>query len=102
MFRRQFIQLATLAGAGGLSAIGAMAASEKKTVTYRIKGFSCITCAVGLDVMLERNKGVVKAESNYQDAHHDAKTTIVFHPGLVTEAELKASIAEMGFHAEEL
>jgi anaerobic selenocysteine-containing dehydrogenase len=97
MFRRQFIQLATLAGAGGLSAIGALAASEKKTVTWRMQGFSCITCAVGLDVMLERQKGVVKAESNYQDA----VTTIVFHPQLVTEAALKASIAEMGFHAEE-
>jgi Cu+-exporting ATPase len=97
MFRRQFIQLATLAGAGGLSAIGAMAAAEKKTVTYRIHGFSCITCAVGLDVMLERQKGVVRAESNYQDT----KTTIVFHPQLVTEGALRASIAEMGFHAEE-
>jgi anaerobic selenocysteine-containing dehydrogenase len=97
MFRRQFIQFATLAGAGGLSAIGALAASEKKAVTYRIQGFSCITCAVGLDVMLERKKGVVKAESNYQDA----KTTIIFHPHLVTEATLKASIAQMGFHAEE-
>jgi anaerobic selenocysteine-containing dehydrogenase len=97
MFRRQFIQLATLAGAGGLSAVGAMAASEKKTVTWRIQGFSCITCAVGLDVMLERQKGVVRAESSYKDA----KTTIVFHPGLVTEAALKASIADMGFRAEE-
>jgi anaerobic selenocysteine-containing dehydrogenase len=96
MFRRQFIQLATLAGAGGLSAIAAMAAAEKKTVTWRIQGFSCITCAVGLDVMLERQKGVVKAESSYQDA----KTTIVFHPGLVTEAALQASIAEMGFRVE--
>jgi copper chaperone CopZ len=96
MFRRQFIQLATLAGAGGLSSIGAMATAEKRTVTFRIQGFSCITCAVGLDVMLERQKGVVKAESSYQEA----KTTIVFHPGLVTEAALKASIADMGFRAE--
>jgi anaerobic selenocysteine-containing dehydrogenase len=96
MFRRQFIQLATLAGAGGLSTIGAIAAAEKKTVTWRIQGFSCITCAVGLDVMLERQKGVVKAESNYKEA----KTTIVFHPGLVTEAALQASIAEMGFRVE--
>jgi anaerobic selenocysteine-containing dehydrogenase len=96
MFRRQFIQLATLAGAGGLSAVGALAASEKKTVTWRVHGFSCITCAVGLDVMLERQKGVVRAESSYPDA----KTTIVFHPGLVTEAALQASIAEMGFRVE--
>lgn len=95
MFRRQFIQRITFAGVGSLAALSAVAA-EKKTVTYRIQGFSCITCAVGLDVMLERRKGVVRAESSYQEA----TTTIVFHPQMVTEASLKACIAEMGFHAE--
>jgi anaerobic selenocysteine-containing dehydrogenase len=95
MFRRQFIQMITLAGASSVAAMTAVAA-EKKTVTYRIRGFSCITCAVGLDVMLERQKGVVRAESRYKEA----TTTIVFHPEMVTEASLKASIAEMGFHAE--
>jgi anaerobic selenocysteine-containing dehydrogenase len=92
MFRRNFIQLVTLAGAGSLSAIGAFAA-ESKTVTYRIQGFSCVTCAVGLDVMLEQQKGVVRAKSSY----NDARTTIVFHPELVTESALRAFIAEMGF-----
>jgi anaerobic selenocysteine-containing dehydrogenase len=96
MFRRNFIQLITLAGAGGLSTLGAIAASESKTVTYRIAGFSCVTCAVGLDTMLERQNGVVRAKSSYSDA----KTTIVFHPEQVTESSLKAFIAEMGFRAE--
>ena len=94
MFRRNFIQLVTLAGAG--RALGAIGAGETKTVTYRIQGFSCITCAVGLDVMLERQKGVVRAKSNY----NDARTTIVFHPEQVTESALRALIAEMGFRAE--
>ena len=93
MFRRNFIQLVTLAGAG--KAFGAMGSGETKTVTYRIQGFSCITCAVGLDVMLERQKGVVRAKSNY----NDARTTIVFHPEQVTESALRALIAEMGFRA---
>ena len=95
MFRRQFIQMATLAGAAGLSAT-AMATSEKKTVTWRIQGFTCITCAVGLDTLLQREKGVVSAQSSYPEA----KTTIVFHPELIGEEKLKAAIAEMGFHAE--
>jgi anaerobic selenocysteine-containing dehydrogenase len=94
MFRRNFIQLVTLAGAG--TAFGAMGNGESKTVTYRIQGFSCVTCAVGLDVMLERQKGVVRAKSSYGDA----QTTIVFHPDLVTEPLLKAFIAEMGFRAQ--
>lgn len=93
MIRRQFIQMATLAGAGGLAAL---AAAETRTVSYSIQGFTCITCAVGLDVLLERQKGVVRATSSYPDA----RTTIVFHPQLTTEAALKSSIAEMGFRAE--
>lgn len=93
MFRRQFIQM--IAGAGAVATLGAVAA-EKKTVTYRVQGFSCITCAVGLDAMLEREKGVLRAESSYKDA----TTTIVFRPELVTEASLKAAIAEMGFRVE--
>jgi Cu+-exporting ATPase len=85
--------MATLAGAAGLSAF---ADTEKKTVTWRVQGFTCITCAVGLDTLLEREKGVVSTRSSYPEA----KTTIVFHPEVVTEDALKATIAEMGFHAE--
>jgi Cu+-exporting ATPase len=94
MFRRNFIQLVTLAGAG--RAFGAIGGGETRTVTYRIQGFSCVTCAVGLDVMLERQKGVVRAKSSYADA----TTTVVFQPESVTESALRASIAEMGFRAE--
>ena len=95
MFRRKFLQLATLAGTGSLTALSALA-TESKTVTWRVQGFTCITCAVGLDTLLERQKGVVRANSNYQEA----KTTIVFQPGLVSETTLRAYIADMGFHAE--
>ena len=95
MIRRKFIQMMTLAGAGSVAAMSAVAA-EKETVTFRVKGFYCITCAVGLDALLERQKGVVRSRSDYKNA----TTTVVFHPGLVSEASLKASIAEMGFHAE--
>ncbi len=91
MFRRNFIQLVTLAGAG--SGLRRHGGGASKTVTYRIQGFSCVTCAVGLDVMLDRQKGVVQAKSSY----NDATTTIVFHPELVTESALQAFIAEMGF-----
>jgi copper chaperone CopZ len=95
MFRRQFIQMMTLAGAGSVAALSA-AAAEKKTVTYHVKGFYCPTCAVGVDALLERQRGVVKSQSDYSGA----TTTITYHPGLISEDQLKASIAEMGFHAE--
>jgi copper chaperone CopZ len=95
MIRRRFIQMMTFAGAGGVAALSAVAA-EKKTVTYHVKGFYCVTCAVGVDALLERQKGVVKSQSDYKAA----TTTITFRPELVSEDQLKASIAEMGFHAE--
>ena len=97
MFRRRFIQLMTLAGAGSLATARTAEAAQEKSVTYHIKGFSCITCAVGLDVMLRRNKGVLRSNSSYPDA----TTTIDFNPAQITPDTLKSLIAEMGFTAEE-
>lgn len=89
MFRRNF-----LASIGAIGAVGSAAgASDNRTVTYRVKGFSCVTCAVGLDTMMSRQKGVVHAKSSYADA----TTTIEFKPAWVSEDSLKAAIAEMGF-----
>lgn len=95
MFRRSFLQLMTLAGAGSLATT--TEAAQNKTLTYRIKGFSCITCAVGLDVMLRRNKGVLRSHSTYPEAI----TTVEFEPAIITSNTIKSLIAEMGFTAEE-
>ena len=98
MFRRKFIQGMTLASAGvGVAAVRTVHASENKTVTYRVKGFTCVTCAVGLDTMLGREKGVIHAKSSYPDA----TTVIEFNPNLITEKSLREFIAELGFTAEE-
>jgi len=96
MIRRQFIQLATFAGVGGLTAIGIAKAGETRTVTYHVIGFSCITCAVGLDTMLGRHKGIVRSKSTYPEG----MVTIDFHPGLISESSIKALISEMGFTVE--
>jgi|HubBroStandDraft_1064217.scaffolds.fasta_scaffold376169_2 copper chaperone CopZ len=97
MFRRSFIQRFTLASASvGIAAATAVQAGPAETVTYRVKGFSCVTCAVGLDTMLQRQKGVIRSKSSYPDA----TTVIEFDPKLVTEKSLLAFIAEMGFTAE--
>jgi len=95
MIRRQFIQLATFASVG-LTAIGAAKAGETRTVTYRVKGFSCITCAVGLDTMLSKHKGIVRSQSTYPEGI----VTIDFHPSLITESSIKGFISEMGFTVE--
>jgi Cu+-exporting ATPase len=95
MFRRNFIQQITLAGTG--VGIAAARTGDSKTIRYHVKGFSCPTCAVGLDTMLRRQTGVIRSESSYPDAI----TLIEFNPHLVSEKSLKALISELGFTAEE-
>lgn len=96
MFRRNFIQRITLAGATGLAGIEAAQARSHKTLTCDVKGFSCPTCAVGLDTMLRGQKGVTRSLSTYPAGH----VTIEFDPGAVTETALRTFIEEQGFHVE--
>jgi copper chaperone CopZ len=95
MLRRRFIQLMTVAGAGGLATLGTLEASDTKTVAYKVKGFTCITCAVGLETLLQQQKGVVWAKASYPDA----SVAIKYQPASITEDQLKAYIADMGFTA---
>jgi copper chaperone CopZ len=97
MIRRRFMQQISLVGAGGLACMPAIADSGSQTVIYRIKGFSCVTCAVGLETMLRQQKGVVGAKTSYPDA----KATIDFDPKLVAESWLRAFIADKGFTVDE-
>ncbi len=96
MLRRRFIQLMTAAGVSGVAALGTLEASDTRTITYKVKGFTCITCAVGLETLLLRQKGVVSAKASYPEA----SVVIKYVPATVTEDQLKAYIAEMGFTAE--
>ncbi len=96
MLRRRFIQLLTVAGAGGMATLGTLEAADTKIVTYQVKGFTCITCAVGLETLLRQQKGVVWAKASYPDA----SAAIKYRPATITEDQLKAFIAEMGFTAE--
>ena len=93
MFRRNFIQQISLASAG----VGLAQASSNQTVTYRVKGFTCPTCAVGLDTLLRRQAGVIQSKSTYPGS----TTVIEFNPRLVTDKSLKEFISELGFTAEE-
>lgn len=100
MIRRQFIKLATLTGATGLASfttVDALKAAETKTVKWQIHGFTCVTCAVGLDVMLRQQKGVISSHSDYQATN----VTIRFDPLLVNESSLRSFITEIGFTTDE-
>lgn len=94
MFRRNFIK--RVAGAGAAGAATLSAAGERRTAAYRVKGFSCITCAVGLETMLRRKRGVIRAQASYPNS----TAVVEYDPSLVTEERLRAFISEMGFTAE--
>ena len=94
MLRRRFIQLATLAGAGGLvTAETITAAHNHSTVVFNVKGFTCVTCAVGLDTVLMRQDGIVSSNSSYPEG----KVTVCHEPNRITEKAIRAFIADAGF-----
>jgi Cu+-exporting ATPase len=94
MVRRKFIQ----GIACGLGAVEAAGAGKTNTVTFRIEGFTCVTCAVGLDALLKVERGIVRCKSSYPD-----RTSVVeYRPELVSEAQIKAFIQEFGFKAVDM
>jgi copper chaperone CopZ len=95
MIRRRFLGLATLAGVGGLVTMEGMDLTEQKTITFRIAGFTCITCAVGLETLLQKERGVVRAKASYPRS----TATVTYHPGLTSESSLVEFIESTGFKA---
>jgi copper chaperone CopZ len=92
MDRRKFI---CGIGAGSAAAGVALGAgpTENRSVAYKVKGFTCVTCAVGLEVMLRGLKGVTRAKASYPEA----KVEIGFDGGFTSEKVIKEFIEKCGF-----
>ena len=82
-----------MASVGGLAPLEGMAAGASKTVTYMVRGFSCITCATGLDTLLGQQKGVAFSKSTYPEG----KATVAFDPTQITEQAIVTFITDLGF-----
>jgi copper chaperone CopZ len=93
MFRRSFLQLLTMASVGGLAPLEAVSAAATQTVIYRVKGFTCITCATGLDTLLSQQKGIASSKSTYPEG----KATVTFDPNQITEQTIVTFITDLGF-----
>jgi copper chaperone CopZ len=93
MCRRQFMQIVALISVGALNPVESMAAGARTTVIFQVKGFTCITCAVGLDTLLGKEKGIVSSQSTYPEG----KVNVVFDPKESSEETIRKFIAEMGF-----
>jgi Cu+-exporting ATPase len=98
MIRRKFLGLITLAGVSSLATLKAATALERKTVAYKISGFTCITCAVGLETLLHREKGIIHAKASYPDAI----ATVIYDPRSISEPSIVEAIESMGFQAKAL
>jgi copper chaperone CopZ len=91
MVRRQFIR----GVACGLGVGPAAGGSKIRKAAYHIEGFTCITCAVGLDTLLKEEKGIVHSKSSYAD-----RTSIVeYDSDQIREEEIRVRIQEFGFRA---
>jgi copper chaperone CopZ len=93
MFRRRFLQLVTMASVGDLAPLEAVSAADAQTVVYQVKGFTCITCATGLDTLLGQQKGIASSKSTYPEG----KLTVAFDPNRITEQAIVAFISDLGF-----
>jgi copper chaperone CopZ len=84
----------TVAGAAGAAVgveLGCGTTAER--VTYRVGGFTCVTCAVGLETMLRGVRGVAEASASY--AEHTV--TIAFDAKVIGEDALKQFVSDCGF-----
>jgi len=68
-------------------------AKETRFVSWQVKGFYCVTCAVGLETMLKGTKGVTRATAEWPSGH----VTIGFDEREVGEKTLRDFIAKCGF-----
>lgn len=87
MVRRDFIQKIAAAGTGTAAAAAAKPAPAARVV-YMVKGFTCITCAVGLEVVLRGIKGISEAKATYPEG----KVTVGYDPALQSEEKIRAFI----------
>jgi Cu+-exporting ATPase len=97
MLRRKSFQVITVATTGALTPLEAIPATPKRVVTYHVRGFSCITCATGLDTMLAKQKGIASSSSTYPEG----VATIGFDPDQISEQQIKDFIASLGFSVDE-
>ena len=98
MIRRNFFKVIGAATAGGLASLDAVAAGPAKTVVFHVKGFSCITCATGLDTMLKKEPGIVSSSSTYPEA----MATVKFESNKTSPAAIAEFISGLGFTPQQV
>ncbi len=64
-----------------------------ETVTFKIKGMHCTSCAMNIDGALEDLEGVVEAKTSYAKS----ETRVVYDPTKVTRQQMLLVIEKAGY-----
>jgi copper chaperone CopZ len=104
MHRRNFMK--ALAGGSASVALLNLEANAKTpaenkpagnaTVAWTVKGFTCVTCAVGLQTILQQEKGIAKVAADYPSG----KVQIAFDSRTITPAQIRQLIEKAGFKVQ--
>ncbi len=96
MVRRDFLGRVAQAGIAGLCALEAGCSElRESTVLFRVNGFTCVTCAAGLETLLGRERGVRHVTATYPEG----MARVVYDADATGEAAIAAAIQSMGFRA---
>ena len=99
MLRRRFLEVLGKAGTGGALALELGCVRDTPAaVSFQVSGFTCITCATGLETLLGREKGIVAVAASYARAH----ARVIYAPKLTTPSAIAEKISAMGFKAEQV
>lgn len=71
--------------------------NDGQTVTFKIEGMHCTSCAMNIDGELEDTEGVISATTNYAKS----KTVISYDPSKVTQDKLKQVIESLEYSVGE-
>jgi len=94
MDRRRFLTRLTAASAAVSLDVGCGGHATRRAV-YQVQGFTCVTCAVGLEVMLRGVRGVAEASANYAER----SVAVAFDDQVIGEDAVKQFIGSCGFLA---
>lgn len=67
------------------------------TVTLKLSGLHCTSCALNIDLTLEDIPGVKSSKTNYAKS----ETKIVFDPSVINLKSIKKAIVNLGYSVVE-